>query len=130
MSLKKHRFSVDLRRVDLSALREYLQNRANLLLRLLENPILQERGHFADLRRAIFHLRDELLNKENLRNLIDTDRKHLEGDIVRIYKLLVFVWLAYMRYLNKNYGYHLSLAIRINPFDPESTAVVKNSCSK
>ena len=36
--------------------------------------------------------------------LIDTDRKHLEGDIVRVYKLLVFDWLIYMRYLKNNYA--------------------------
>ena len=124
ISLKEHRFSVDLRRGDLPALREYLQNRANLLLRLLENPILQERGNFADLLRAIFHLRDELLNRAELTKMVDTDRKHLEGDIVRVYSLLVFEWLTYMRYLKNNYGYLLSLAMRVNPFDPESTAVV------
>ncbi|UCE56793.1 MAG: two pore domain potassium channel family protein [Desulfobacterales bacterium] len=127
ISLKEHRFSVDSRRGDLSALREYLQNRANLLLRLLENPILQEHGNFADLLRAIFHLRDELLNRTDLTELLDTDRKHLEGDIARVYKLLVFAWLAYMRYLKNNYGYLLSLAMRVNPFDPEASAVVRSS---
>ena len=125
--LNEHRFSVDSRLGDLLALREYLQSRANLLLRMLENPILQEHGNFADLLRAIFHLRDELLNRTDLTELLDTDRQHLEGDIVRIYKLLVFEWLAYMRYLKNNYGYLLSLAMRVNPFDPEASAVVKGS---
>jgi hypothetical protein len=126
-SLKQHHFSVDSRRGDLTTLREYLQNRANLLLRLLENPILQEHGNFADLLRAIFHLRDELLNRTDLIELLDTDRKHLEGDIVRVYRLLVFEWLAYMRYLKSNYGYLLSLAMRVNPFDREANAVVRGS---
>ena len=48
INIKEHRFSVDSRMGDLTALRAYLQNRANLLLRLLENPILQERGNFAE----------------------------------------------------------------------------------
>jgi hypothetical protein len=124
--LKEHRFSVDSRSGDLPALCEYLQNRANLLLRLLENPILQDHGDFADLLRAIFHLRDELLNRTELTELLDTDRKHLEGDIIRVYKLLVSLWLTYMRYLKNNYGYLLSLAMRVNPFDPEASAVVRN----
>ena len=59
--------------------------------------------------------------------MLDNDRKHLEGDIARVYKLLVFEWLSYMRYLKNNYGYLLSLAMRVNPFDPESTAVVESS---
>ena len=124
ISVKGHRFNVDLRGGDLPALCEYLQNGANLLLRLLENPILQEHGNFADLLRAIFHLREELLNRVDLIKLFDSDRKHLEGDITRVYKLLVFEWLTYMRYLKNNYGYLVSLAMRINPFDPKSTAVV------
>lgn len=125
--IKSHRFSVDSRLGDLPVLRQYLQKRANFLLRMLENPTLQEHGNFADLLRAIFHLRDELLNRSNLTELLDTDRKHLEVDIARVYKLLVFEWLTYMHYLKNNYGYMLSLAMRVSPFDPEASAVVKSS---
>lgn len=126
-TINKHRFTVDSRQGDLLAMREYLQNRASFLLRMLENPMLQEHGNFPDLLRAIFHLRDELLNRMDLSELSDTDRQHLEGDIVRSYKLLVVEWLSYMRYLKDNYGYLLSLAMRVNPFDPKASAVVKGS---
>jgi len=125
--INKHRFTIDSRHGDLLSMREYLQNRANFLLRMLENPILQEHGNFPDLLRAIFHLRDELLNRVDLSKLPDTDRQHLEGDIVRSYKLLVFEWLSYMRYLKDNYGYLLSLAMRVNPFDPKANAIVNDS---
>lgn len=104
-----------------------LQNRADLLLRLIENPIIQEHENFTELLRALFHLRDELLNRNDLSELLDSDRKHLEGDIERVYKLLIFEWLRYIRYLKKSYGYLFSLAIRTNPFDPEATAVVKKN---
>ena len=30
-------------------------------------------------------------------------------------------------YLKNNYGYLLSLAMRVNPFDPEASAVVRSS---
>lgn len=126
-SLEKHRFVIESRRGDFSKLMVYLQNQANFLLRMLENPTLQEHGNFTDLLRAIFHLRDELLNRVDLSEMPDTDRQHLEGDIVRIYKLLVLEWLSHMRYLKDNYGYLLSLALRVNPFDPEATPVVKSS---
>jgi len=125
--LKKHKYVIDSRHADLSGLCEFLQKQASLLLRLLENPIVHEHGSFSDLLKAIFHLRDELLNRSDLSNLVDTDRAHLDGDIVRIYKLLVYEWLRYMGYLKKNYGYLFSLAMRINPFDPEASAVVKSS---
>jgi len=125
--LKRHHFVIDSRRGELLSLRGYLQKQANLLLRLIENPIIQEHGNFTDLLRAIFHLRDELLNRIDLSELLGSDRQHLEGDIVRTYKLLLFEWLRYMRYLQKDYGYLFSLAIRVNPFDVEASAVVKSS---
>jgi hypothetical protein len=127
MGLKRHRFVIDSRRGDFFALREYLQKQANLLLRLIENPTIQEHGNFTDLLRAIFHLRDELLNRVDLSELLSSDRQHLEGDIVRTYKLLIFEWLRYMRYLQKDYGYLFSLAIRVNPFDVKANAVVNSS---
>ncbi len=123
--LSKNNFVVDSRRGDLSEIREYLQSQANLLLRLLENPIVHEHGTFSDLLRAIFHLRDELMNRSDLFNLPDSDIKHLEGDTVRIYMLLVLEWVRYMNYLKSNYGYLFSLALRLNPFDLKATAVVK-----
>jgi hypothetical protein len=125
--LRQHRLIIDSRRADILTLLEYLQNRADLLLRLIENPIIQEHENFSELLRAVFHLRDELLNRSDLSKLPDSDRKHLEGDIVRVYNLLIFEWLRYMRYLKESYGYLFSLAMRINPFDPEADAVVKNS---
>ena len=123
--LKKHRLSINSYQGDIPALLKYLQNRADLLLRLIENPIIQEHENFTELLRALFHLRDELLNRNDLSELLESDCKHLEGDIKRVYKLLISEWLRYIRYLKKSYGYLFSLAIRINPFDPEATAVVK-----
>jgi hypothetical protein len=124
-SLSKHSFSVDIQRGDLGVMRDYLQERADLLLRMLENPLLEEHGNFSDLLRAVFHLRDELVHRADLSGLPDSDQRHLEGDIVRIYRLLVIEWLAHMHYLKNKYGYLLSLAVRINPFDPGASAVVR-----
>ena len=125
--LEEHRFFIDSRRGDLLKLREDLQYRANFLLRMLENPTLQEHENFTDLLRAVFHLRDELLTRVDLSEIPDTDRQHLEGDILRIYKSLVLEWLSHMRYLKDNYGYLFSLALRLNPFDPEASPVIRSS---
>ena len=124
--LETHHPSMDSSRGDLRALLEQLQGKADLLLRLIENPIIQEHGRFAELLRALFHLRDELSHRYELSDLLDSDRKHLEGDIARVYRLLVSEWLRYVQYLKGNYGYLYSMAIRLNPFDPEANPVVKD----
>jgi voltage-gated potassium channel len=108
---EEHIFVIDSRRGDLLNLRKYLQNRAYFLLRFLENTFLQEHANFTDLLRAIFHLRDELLNRVNLSEMPDPDRRHLEGDIIRIYKFLVLEWISYMHYLKDNYSYLFALAL-------------------
>ena len=110
----------------MQALLECMQRRSDLLLRLIENPIIQEHENFTELLRAIFHLRDELSQRTNLSELLDSDRKHLEGDISRVYKLLIFEWLRYLRYIKMNYGYLFSLAVRTNPFDPDATVAVRD----
>jgi voltage-gated potassium channel len=124
--LRKRRTSFLSRQIDIPVLLEYFQKSPGLLLRLIENPIIQEHETFTELLRAVLHLRDELLNREDLIELLDSDRKHLEGDIARVYNLLLFEWLHYLHYLKNNYAYLFSLAIRINPFNPEATAVVKD----
>jgi voltage-gated potassium channel len=123
--LGTRRISLRSRQDDIPVLLTYLQDNANLLLRLIENPIIHEHESFTELLRALFHLRDELLSREDLLDLLDSDRKHLEGDVARVYNLLLLEWLRYIRYLKKNYGYLFSLAIRTNPFNPDASAVVK-----
>lgn len=123
--IEKHPVSINSHKGQMQDLLEHMQNRSDLLLRLIENPSLQEHELFSELLRAIFHLRDELSHRNNLSQLLDSDRKHLEGDISRVYKLLIFEWLHYLRYIKKNYDYLFSLATRTNPFDPDATIAVK-----
>lgn len=122
--LGKHRFVIDSKKGDMEELHLFLQSKADFLLRLIENPVIHEHGKFADLLRAIFHLRDELTNRTLLSEVPPADRKHLEGDMVRIYKLLAIEWLRHMHYLRDHYGYLFSLAMRVNPFNPQADAVV------
>ncbi len=125
-ALSHHQADVDARRGNLRNLLKGLQERSDLLLRLIENPLIQEHEAFTDLLRALFHLRDELLHRDDLTELIDSDRHHLEGDIIRVYNLMIRAWLDYVRVLRTEYSYLYSLAIRLNPFDPEASAVVKS----
>ena len=122
--LERHAYAVDLRRADLPKLKAYLESKTDLLLRLLENPFLLEHESFADGLRAVFHLADELAARDSLAGLPEADLQHLAGDIKRVYALLALQWLDYMRYLQRNYPYLFSLAMRMNPFDPNASAVV------
>ncbi|HII06062.1 MAG TPA: hypothetical protein HA349_01725 [Methanotrichaceae archaeon] len=124
-NLKNHEFSVDIQKVDLDELRTFLNGKRNFLLRLLENPVLLEHESFTELLRATFHLAEELdMRGDTLGSLPPTDYDHLSGDIKRVYLLLVLAWLDYMKYLETNYPYLFSLAMRTNPFDENASPVV------
>ena len=118
-------FEIVIREGDLEVLRGLLVAKRDFLLRLLENPNLLEHDSFANLLLAVFHLTEELAQRQDLQQLTPGDREHLPGDIERAYVSLIFEWLAYMRHLQKNYPYLFSLAWRTNPFDPEATAVIE-----
>ncbi len=124
-SLGRYGFDIDARKADLNELRRFLEERGNTLLRLLESPYLLENESFTELLRAIFHLREELMSRQNLDDLPKTDYQHLSGDIKRAYRLLIRYWLEYMHSLKKLFPYLFSLAVRMNPFDKNASPVVK-----
>ena len=124
-TLKKYTYSVEIQKVELEYLRDFLIEKRYFLLRLLENPNLLEHESFTELLRAVFHLSEELQSRENVRELPDTDYNHLAGDIKRAYAMLVHAWLDYMRHLKDNFPYLFSLAMRTNPFDQTASPVVK-----
>lgn len=125
-ALKDYPFEVRPTAEDLGELREFLNAKTGFLLRVLENPNLGEHEAFTDLIWAVFHARDELAARGDLRDLPDTDLAHLRGDMKRAYALLVTQWLAYMRHLKTDYPYLFSLAVRTNPFDPKASPTVKS----
>jgi len=123
--LKNYDYSITIQKVNLADLRNFLKNKRDFLLRLLENPNLLEHEEFTDLLRAVFHITEELQERVDLEELPDTDTMHLAGDIKRAYVYLVHQWLDYMRHLKANYPYLFSLAMRINPFDKEASPIVR-----
>lgn len=123
--IKKNKFEIVSKNDDLYLLNNFLKDKRNFLLRLLENPNLLEHETFTDLLWAVFHLLEELSHRHDLINLTTTDRDHINGDIKRIYTLLIIEWIAYMKHLKQSYPYLFSLAVRTNPFDPDSSVEVK-----
>lgn len=110
---------------DLEELCQYLKGRRDFLLRLLENPVLMEHESFTNLLRAVFHLTEELERRGDFAGLPESDLRHLAGDVERVYGLLIREWLAYMEYLQRNYPYLFSLAMRSNPFDETASPIVR-----
>jgi hypothetical protein len=123
--LRRYQYGIDINKVNLEHLRDFVRGRRDFLVRLLENPNLLEHESFTGLLRAVFHMVEELESRDDFRTLPDSDYQHLAGDMKRAYILLVSEWLDYMKYLKHNYPYLFSLAMRVNPFDLEASPVVK-----
>lgn len=122
-NIKNHSHNIDSKRGNLEDVKNFLKEKRQFLLNLLENPNLLEHESFTNLLWAVFHLTEELIHRRKLTGLPDSDYNHLSGDIKRVYHLLIAEWLNYMKHLKNNYPYLFSLALRTNPFD--SNAVVE-----
>jgi hypothetical protein len=123
--LRKHKYDLQIDKVDLLELRTYLLDKRKFLMRLLENPNLLEHDNFTDMLWAIFHLTEELIHREELKGLPQSDIKHLLGDMKRAYQAVIFEWIEYMKYLKTEYPYLFSLAMRTNPFNPSASIYVR-----
>jgi hypothetical protein len=118
-------FGCESRAGDLEPVRGFLVGERDFMVRLLENPMLLEHESFTDLLWAVFHLTEELASRPTLAGLPDPDLDHLSGDMGRAYGLLAGQWLDYMRHLESAYPYLFSLAVRLNPFNPDAEAMIR-----
>ena len=123
--LKTYDYTIDIHRGKLQQLSDFLKEKDNLLANILGNPALLEHESFTGLLQAVFHLKEEFDHRVDLQHLPDNDYLHLAGDIRRVSVLLVQRWLEYMKHLKDNYPYLFSLAMRINPFDPNASPLVE-----
>jgi hypothetical protein len=114
----------DCRGVELLALKDFLTQKREFLLRLLENPILLEHDAFTDLLWAVSHLAEELEARPNFTGLPEADLAHLAGDIQRVYGRLVSEWVRYLEHLKQRYPFLFSLVLRTHPFQPHPSPVV------
>lgn len=110
---------------DLEELKAFLLEKRDFMLRLLENPHLLENELFTDMLKSIFHLMEELVNRENLGKVTGLDMEHICGDVKRASIFLIRQWIEYMMHLKNSYPYLYSLAVRLNPFDPDASPEIK-----
>ncbi|AEH07329.1 hypothetical protein [Methanothermococcus okinawensis] len=125
-SLMSYNYDIDMEKINLYDLKSLLINNRDFLIRILENPILLEHEEFTELLLAVFHLMDELHRRKNLENLPKSDLEHLKNDILRVYKLLVIVWISYLMHLKDSYPYLFSLHMRACPVNPESSVIIND----
>ena len=128
--LSKRDFAVSMEKFDLAQLKRFLSEKRDALMRLLENPVLLEHEAFSDLLQAVFHLSDELMARDELKGLPESDRSHLAGDAKRVYLQLLRQWLRYLKHLHRHYPYLFSLAVRTNPFHKNASVVVQAPAEK
>ena len=122
--LKDYSFSLMIEKTDILILKEFLHCNRNFLLRIIENPTLLEHETFTDLLLSLFHLTEELEERNDISNLSKADNAHLSHDMSRVYQYLIYEWLEYTRYLKYNYPYLFSLAVRTNPINPNAKAEI------
>ncbi|MHB1254374.1 MAG: hypothetical protein ACYCZ1_09470 [Candidatus Humimicrobiaceae bacterium] len=124
LNIHHHESKIKINSENEENLKIFLGSKRDFLLRLLENPNLLEHETFTELLRSVFHLTEEMANRESFKNQPESDVKHVEIDIKRAYFLLIKEWLSYMEYLKESYPYLYSLAIRQNPFDKNATIII------
>ncbi|MEN6448830.1 MAG: hypothetical protein ABFD70_14010 [Syntrophaceae bacterium] len=123
--LNAYAYQVEPVKLDFEKLNLFLLGKRDFLLILMGNPNLMEHELFTELLRAVFHLAEELKLRNTISDLPATDRRHIAGDINRVYGLLVREWISYVKHLKNNFPYMFSLAMRTNPFDQTASVIVK-----
>jgi hypothetical protein len=123
-ALKAHHAKIDIGACDLYELKDMLEKEKRFVLGLLGNQALLEHEEFSELLWAVTHLAEELAVRESLDDLPTPDRIHITGDVKRVFTLLTYEWLEYVRHLQLQYPYLFSLAVRTNPLDPAAKAEV------
>ncbi len=114
-------------RVDAASLervKSFLAMKRPFMLALLENPNLLEHEGFTDMLLAVFHLDEELDARPSLRDLPESDLKHIAGDIERAFSRLITEWLSYAEHLKSEYPFLYSLVVRTHPLQDQPTPAV------
>lgn len=113
--LYEYNYKVDMKYIDLCAIKNILVEHNNLFVTLISNESILQHQIFTDLLMSIVHLRDEIIFMEK-----DKDSgfniNHLENDVIRVYKNISIQWISYLEYLSKSYPFLYNNAIRVNPF--------------
>jgi hypothetical protein len=119
------KLDLDYTKLDLVGLKRSLSQHRDFLLAMLANPVLLEHDRFTELLWALTHLDEELEARQSLDKLTENDRKHIGGDIQRMFNHLTVEWLNHSEHLKTNYPYLFSLVLRTHPFQEHPSPVIE-----
>ncbi len=125
LKLQKFTYLINSENADFVYLRNFLSDKKDLMVRLLENPYLIDNEKFTELIRSLFHLFEELQYRMNAEHMEVEDKDHVAININRVYEVLVYQWLDYMRYIKGSYPYLYKYAVKMNPFNADCKLVVE-----
>lgn len=114
--VKEFKFDIYAETEKLDDLYLILRNYKDSMLNLLANPNLLEHDSFTDMLWAVFHIIDELQTRGEFHKQDKDDIDHLSNDILRAYTALTIEWISYMNYLQNEYPFLFTLALKKNPF--------------
>ena len=114
-----HQYNLDIDNIDLDHFAKEVNSNKPFLITMLQNPILLEHDSFTDLIKILFHLDEEFSSRFTTSKLLPEYKEHIKFDIERAYRLLVFEWVAYMKYLHENFPNLFAFSIDTNPFTTE-----------
>lgn len=116
--LSNHTCDIDMEKLDLPSIRDFLEANDNFLLNLIVSPLTEEYEDFNNLLMEVLHLRDEvttLYSCVEVETPLDID--HLYNDICRLYALLLVQWGDYIHHLYKYYPSLFLKAVVKSPFN-------------
>lgn len=113
--LYEYNYKVDMKYIDLCAIKNILVEHNNLFVTLISNESILQHQIFTDLLMSVIHLRDEIIFIEKDKGL-ELNINHVENDVIRVYKNISIQWISYLEYLQKSYPFLYNNAIRVNPF--------------
>lgn len=115
--IERYSFIIDISKLDILYLKNMLGKNIQLIVNLLSNPAIVDKYHFDKMLMAVLHIHEEIGYRMNSNNeLTQEDYEHLQIDVERVYRLLTFGWLYYIKYLKNEYPYLYNTAVAQNPF--------------
>ncbi len=116
----KYDYSISIDKINLEELKIFLNYQRDFLIRIMQNPSLLEHETFTELLSAVFHLQEELNFRTNVSSISDENKEHIKNDIIRVYKLLAYEWIIYMKYLKEEYPFMFVTAKMNNPYNDDN----------
>ncbi|WP_195514626.1 hypothetical protein [Paraclostridium bifermentans] len=119
-------YEINIDKINLKDIRNRLDDNKDLLINLISNGNLLEHETFTEMLMTIMHLKEEL-DTRYCEEIEEYEIKHIEKDLMAVYKYLTIEWAEYMKYLSRNYPSLYCKALINNPFDNRDKRV-KDKC--